>query len=81
MSAPGQRSGSPTRYRKIKGGGKPGRRPGYFQRISLVMNDNRKSLSLKSMARINAGSRKSAGRAHSLLRAKKRKRSLLLRNT
>jgi hypothetical protein len=65
----------------IKGGRKPGRKAGYFQKIALVMADNRKNLSLKSMARINAGSRKSASRAHTLLRAKKRKRSLLLRNS
>ena len=69
------------RQKKIKGGKKPGRRPGYFERLRLVMADNRKNLSLKSFARVIAGARRSASRAGSLLRTKRRKRSRLLRNT
>lgn len=75
------RQGQPSRQRTIKGGRKPGRRPGYFERLRLVMEDNRKNISLKSLARINAGARRSESRAGTLLRRKKRKRSRLLRKT
>lgn len=74
------RQGVNYRKRKVKGGRKPGRKPGYFERLSLVMQDNRRHLSLKSLAKVTAGGRRSSSRSGSLLRPKKRKRSKLLRN-
>lgn len=75
------RQGQPSRQRAIKGGRKPGRRPGYFERLRLVLEDNRRQVPLKSLTRIQAGGRRSESRAGSLLRRKKRKRSRLLRKT
>lgn len=75
------RQGQNPRTRAISGGKKPGRRPGYFERLRLVMLNNRRNLSLSSQAKVIAGGRRSENRAGSLLRRKKRKRSRLLRKT
>ena len=79
QSAPGLRHSQTSRRRAIKGGRKPGRRPGYFEKVRLKMEDDRRNLPLKSLAKVIAGSRRNQNRAGSILRSKRRKRSALLR--
>ncbi len=79
--APGMRQGVSSRNRQIQGGRKPGRRPGYFERLRLQMANDRKELSLRSTGKLIAGMRRGESRAGSILRRKKRKRSRLLRKT
>lgn len=70
-----------SRNRHIQGGRKPGRKPGYFERLRLQMADNRRELSLRSNGKLIAGMRRGESRSGSILRRKKRKRSRLLRKT